>query len=73
MDKLVQMLQEKAQIDEETAKRVAEFIRVHATDIPVWLGTDGAQKLFGEVSDFFGNLAGDKKAAPEAPPVQPKD
>jgi len=69
MEKLIQMLQEKAELDEPTAQRVAEFIRHNAADISVWLGSDGAQKIFGEVSTFFGSLAGEKKT-PEAPPVQ---
>jgi hypothetical protein len=74
MEKLIQMLQEKAELDEATSKKVAEFIKTHMADIPVWLGSDGASKLFGEVSSFFGSLAGDKKTEPtEPPPVQPKD
>ncbi len=60
MDKLIAMLVEKTGIDEATAKQVAEFVKNHAADIPVWLGAEGAGNLLDKAKGFFDDLAGKK-------------
>ena len=48
MEELVNKLVGKTGISEDTAKKVAEFIKEHADDIPKWLGKAGlADKIPG--------------------------
>jgi hypothetical protein len=48
MEELVNKLVEKTGVSEDTAKKVAEFIKEHADDIPKWLGKAGlADKIPG--------------------------
>lgn len=64
MDKLIAMLVEKTDLDEGTAKQVAEFIKNHAADIPIWLGAEGAGNLLDKAKDFFDDLSGKKPDEP---------
>ena len=52
MEELVQGLITKCGLDESTAKKVAEFIKEHAADIPKWLGKAGVD-LPGGLGKLF--------------------
>ncbi|MBT8495583.1 MAG: hypothetical protein KJO07_21225 [Deltaproteobacteria bacterium] len=55
MEKLIEMLKEKTGLDGDTAKKVADFIQEHASDIPGWLGKAGiADKLPGGLGGMLG-------------------
>lgn len=48
MEELINKLVEKTGVSEETAKKVAEFIKEHADEIPKWIGKSGlADKIPG--------------------------
>lgn len=48
MEELINKLVEKTGVSEETAKKVAEFIKEHADEIPTWIGKSGlADKIPG--------------------------
>jgi hypothetical protein len=52
MEELIQGLITKCGLDEDTAKKVAEFIKENATDIPKWLGKAGVD-LPGGIDKLF--------------------
>jgi len=50
MDKLV----EQTGIDRETANKVVEFLKEHASEIPGWLGQVGLGGIAEKVGGIFG-------------------
>ncbi len=54
MEQIVAKLVEKVGLDEGTAKKVADFIKEHADEIPGWLAKAGvADKLPGGLGKLF--------------------
>ena len=55
MEELIAQLVAKVGLDEDIAKKVAEFIKEHADDIPGWIGKAGlADKLPGGLAEKLG-------------------
>ncbi len=59
MEEFVNQLSEKVGIDKETAQKVADFIKDHASEIPKWLGDQDwvhnfADKLPGGIGEKLG-------------------
>ncbi len=63
MEQLVNLLVEKVGLDSATAKRVADFLQEHASQVPQWLASEQAKsvldKLPGGLGGFFGGKKGD--------------
>lgn len=53
MEELVNKLVAKTGISEETAKKVAEFIKEHADEIPEWLGKAGLTEKIPGLGKLF--------------------
>lgn len=55
MEELINKLVDKVGIDEGTARKVADFIKEHADDIPKWVASAGiADKLPGGLGKLLG-------------------
>lgn len=57
MEEMISKLVEKTGIDQETANKVVEFLKEHASEIPGWLGQVG----LGDVADKVGGMFGGDK------------
>jgi hypothetical protein len=54
MDELVAKLTEKVGLDAETAKKVVDFLKEHADEVPGWLAKAGLKdKLPGGLGKLF--------------------
>jgi hypothetical protein len=56
MDELVNQLTSKVGIDKETAEKVANFLKEHASEVPKWLGSNEMAK--GMLDKLPGGLGG---------------
>lgn len=55
MEEMIKKLVETVGIDEDTAKKVADFLEEHADDVPGWLASAGLKdKLPGGLGNLLG-------------------
>lgn len=62
MDELVNQLTSKVGIDKETAEKVVNFLKEHATEVPKWLaGNDMAKGVLDKLPGGLGGMLGGNK------------
>jgi hypothetical protein len=60
MDELVDRLVEKVGIDKETARKVVDFLKEHASELPKWLGENETLRGVAERFNLGGLFGGQK-------------
>jgi hypothetical protein len=58
MNELVNKLVEKVGLDGETAQKVVDFLKEHASEVPQWLASEGGQDILGKIKGELGGLFG---------------
>ena len=58
MEEMISKLVEKVGLDEATAKKVADFLKEHADDVPGWLASAAGGELKDKLPGGLGNLIG---------------
>jgi len=58
MEELVNQLVEKVGLDGDTARKVVDFLKEHAAELPGWLHNDAAQSILGKLGGGLGGLLG---------------
>jgi hypothetical protein len=58
MNELVNKLVEKVGLDGDTAQKVVDFLKEHASEVPGWLASEGGQNVLDKIKGELGGLFG---------------